>query len=112
MGKDTTISLDDLSERIADSIIDLPSMSSKEDIRLTVRSQLKIWHDVTNRPVERKEPKTPKAKLQYTIEKRGIEREFWRKKLISIIGKENMQEHYDELTSLLKDMGHYQFNNQ
>ena len=96
------LSLNEIASRIADAVIE-KSYVSKRDLQERIRPLLKIW---LKKADSFKRQKASKSKLQETIESRDIQQKFWLKKYKELIGSENMQPHYDELTEILKAGGY------
>jgi len=97
--------LDDISERLVDAILS-DNILSKEELIPKCRSILKAWVNAYDRPVNYDNIKTDKGVLQRTIEQRGFEKEFWKNKLSSLIGKEKMKEEYAEINKELEIKGY------
>lgn len=100
-----TLSLPVIAERIADSILS-EKYVNKGTIIDKITVNLKVWHKLTNRPVDYDKIKTDKGRLQYTIEKKDIELEFWRKKMKETTEAEKMNEYYLELKNLTTELGY------
>lgn len=96
--------LDDVTTKIVDAILDEPILK-KEVILPRVRIILKAWVNANDRPVNYNDIKTEKGQLQRTIEKRGLEKEYWRRKLKEITPVEKMETYYAEINKILKDNG-------
>lgn len=86
--------LDTVTERLVDAIL---SDNILQRDKLIPKCRAPINYD---------EPKTPIGKLQKTIEQKDIENQYWRSKFTEIVGKKNMQPHYDDLTNKLIDSGY------
>lgn len=100
-----TLSLETIAERIADGILE-EKYINKETIISKVKLVLRVWHKVTNRPINYDKIKTDAGKLQFTIEKKDLERDFWLVLAREKIGAENMQKHYDKLKEHLGELGY------
>jgi hypothetical protein len=99
------LSLRTISERLADSIIS-EKIISKESLIDKIMLNLRVWHKLTNRPVDYNSIKTEKGVLQLTIEKKDIELQYWRDKLKEHLGKDKMNNFYNELDFILEEMGY------
>jgi len=99
------LSLDEITKRIIDVVLE-ENILDRDFLNERIRPILKIWLKVADKPRRFKENKATPSKLQQTINQRGMEREFWREKIIKIKGKNNMEELYAELTELMKKEGY------
>lgn len=97
--------LDTVTERLVDAILS-DNILQRDKLIPKCRAIIQAWVRVNDRPVNYDEPKTPIGKLQKTIEQKDIENQYWRSKFTEVVGKQNMQPHYDELTSKLIDTGY------
>ena len=97
--------LDTVTERLVDAILS-DNFLQRDKLIPRCRAIIQSWVKANDRPSNYDEPKTSNGKLQKTVEQRGIEKEYWRAKLIEIVGKESMQPYYDELRNKLIDTGY------
>ena len=98
----TDLSLDEITQRIIDAILN-ERFISQVKLYDIIRPNLAIWIKQQNKI---KIPKANLSQLQKTVEIRGIEKDYWRSRVINMVGKRNMQEHYDKLNELLKSEGY------
>lgn len=97
--------LDTVSERLVDAILS-DTFLQRDKLIPRCRAIIQAWVRVNDTPKNYDQPKTSNGKLQKTVEQRGIEKEFWRSKVIELVGKDKMQPLYDELKNRLIETGY------
>jgi hypothetical protein len=94
------LSLNDIAERVVDAVLE-ERFLNKKSLTKTIRPILKIWFNKSSK--HKKPSNKPTDKLLETIEVRGLERVYWRKKVEEIVGADNMRPFYDEINSKVEE---------
>lgn len=91
------LSLDEISERIAESILEETHLN-KQSLCNVIRPNLKIWLKQSDKC---KKSKASPEKLQTIVDQKQLEIDYWKNKFRNIIGKDKMAPYYDELNQML-----------
>lgn len=97
----TNGTLDDISLRIVDSILEEP-VFNRDELKIKVRAILNTLLKIQDRP-KYDSIKTDKGKLIRTIERKQIEREFFKSKCKLLLSDNDMKSLYDELDNILEN---------
>lgn len=89
--------LDEIANRIIDAILEERHIN-RESLSLRIRPILKIWLKQTDAAITSNRKKhASKDKLQWTIEKRGMEIEFWLNEIRRLTNEDQMKEYYAKI---------------
>ena len=101
------LKLDEISERIADAILEERFFNKKTLIE-KIKPLLKIWTSNTSVP-NKKRRTADTHKLQWTIAKNIAEKRYWLNVLRKEIGEEKVKPYYDECRKHIADSGYGEY---
>lgn len=104
MAKGENLKLQEVSERIADSIL-ADNYLSKDKMVSKILLLLKTWIKVNDRAKYDK-VKTDKGRLVWTIERTEFQHKFWLNKVRELVSEDQIKELYQEINKSLKENGY------
>lgn len=96
------LKIEEIAERVVEAIMAEPVFNKKALIKVTLPA-LKVWLKKTDTP--KKTGNVSKDKYLFTIAKRGVEVQYWKKVVRGFAGGEKMQVHYERLAAEVEAAG-------